>query len=85
MNFQCVTYIATPNTLFSFGTNKKKVELAILEIVNGPVGGYETTTYEEKFKVPAVPPSNLQNCKIIDLEYEIKIKAHTELLVLFDT
>lgn len=32
-------------------------------------------TYEESIIVPAIPPSNLTNCGIIDIEYFVKIEA----------
>lgn len=51
------------------------MELTISEVSKGPVGGTETTSYEQNLDVPPLPPSNLQHCGIIDLEYKLKIEA----------
>ncbi|XP_011504212.1 PREDICTED: arrestin domain-containing protein 3 [Ceratosolen solmsi marchali] len=65
-----VTYTATtPHS------EKKVVENTVAEVSKGPVGGNETTSYEQTVKVPSIPPSNLNNCGIIDLEYKLKIEA----------
>ncbi|KAF7997819.1 hypothetical protein HCN44_009217 [Aphidius gifuensis] len=32
-------------------------------------------TYEEKILVPPIPPSNLTNCSLIDIEYYVKLEA----------
>jgi hypothetical protein len=56
----------------------------VAEVSKGPVGGNETTSYEQNLEVPSIPPSNLNNCGIIDLEYKLKVEAVvTGLLVYF--
>ncbi|KAJ8674402.1 hypothetical protein QAD02_005664 [Eretmocerus hayati] len=65
-----ITYSATTPR-----SEKKVVELKVAEVSKGPVGGNETTSYEQSLDVPPLPPSNLQNCGIIDLEYQLKVEA----------
>lgn len=75
---QIVTYTATTPR-----PDKKIVEATISEVSKGPVGGNETTSYEQNLDVPPLPPSNLQHCGIIDLEYKLKIEACVTGLLVF--
>ncbi|KAL7297338.1 hypothetical protein TKK_0009730 [Trichogramma kaykai] len=67
-----VTYSATTPR-----SDKKIVETVVAEVSKGPIGGNAHTivSYEQFIDVPPTPPSNLQNCGIIDLEYKLKIEA----------
>jgi len=65
-----VTYPATTPR-----TEKKVVELTVSEVSKGPVNGNETTSYEQNLDVPPVPPSFLNHCGLIDLEYKLIIEA----------
>lgn len=53
----------------------KVVESTVAEVSKGPVGGNETTSYEQTLDVPPLPPSNLRNCKIIDVSYKLNVEA----------
>ncbi|XP_058789932.1 arrestin domain-containing protein 17 [Phymastichus coffea] len=53
----------------------KIVEVTVAEVSKGPIGGNETTAYEQTLEVPPLPPSNLKNCKIIDVAYKLNIEA----------
>ena len=50
-------------------------ELVIAEVGKGPVDGRGAAEYDQKLDIPPLPPSNLTNCGIIDLEYSLKIVA----------
>lgn len=70
---QIVTFRATtPHT----DTKTKKI--VVTEVSKGPVEGGGTADYEQHLDVPPLPPSNLANCNIIDLEYNLKVKACVE-------
>lgn len=53
---------------------KKEVE-KIDELTMGPIDAGGSRTWEQKIEVPALPPSNLVNCGIIDLDYELFVEA----------
>ncbi|KAK3926956.1 Arrestin domain-containing protein 17 [Frankliniella fusca] len=55
-------------------TQKTKTTLAELA-VDDEVKPHESKSFSKDITVPAVPPSNLANCGIIDLEYILKIEA----------
>jgi hypothetical protein len=65
-----VTYTATTPR-----SEKKVIESTVAEVSKGPVGGNETTSYEQSLDIPPLPPSSLRNCGIIDLEYKLKFTA----------
>ncbi|CAD6242599.1 GSCOCG00009532001-RA-CDS [Cotesia congregata] len=56
-----------------FETKTEKIMIA--EVSKGPVEGNATSDYQQKLDIPPLPPSNLTNCGIIDLEYNLKIEA----------
>lgn len=56
-----------------FETKTEKIVIA--EVSKGPVEGNATSDYQQKLDIPPLPPSNLTNCGIIDLEYNLKIEA----------
>lgn len=53
---------------------KREVE-KIDELTMGPIDAGGSRTWEQKIEVPALPPSNLVNCGIIDLDYELFVEA----------
>ncbi|XP_011646855.1 arrestin domain-containing protein 17 [Pogonomyrmex barbatus] len=59
-------------------TDTKTEEIVVKEISKGPVEAGETVNYEQHLDIPPLPPSNLTNCHIIDLEYNLKVEACVE-------
>ncbi|XP_029160939.1 arrestin domain-containing protein 17 [Nylanderia fulva] len=59
-------------------TDTRTEEIVVTEISKGPVEGGGTADYEQHLDVPPLPPSNLANCNIIDLEYNLKVEACVE-------
>ncbi|XP_026282832.1 arrestin domain-containing protein 2 [Frankliniella occidentalis] len=55
-------------------TQKTKTTLGELA-VDDEVKPHESKSFSKDIIVPAIPPSNLANCGIIDLEYILKIEA----------
>ncbi|XP_034943031.1 arrestin domain-containing protein 17 isoform X2 [Chelonus insularis] len=47
----------------------------VAEVSKGPVEANGSADYEQKLEIPPLPPSNLTNCGIIDLEYNFKVEA----------
>jgi len=70
---QIVTFHATTPHM-----DTKKEEIVVTEISKGPVEAGGTTDYEQHLDIPPLPPSNLANCGIIDLEYNLKVEACVE-------
>ena len=65
-----MTYrVSTPHT------DTKTEWITIAEVSKGPVEGNATVSYEQVLDIPPLPPSNLSNCGIIDLKYELKFEA----------
>lgn len=50
----------------------KKDKITIAEISVGPVEAHGSKTWQQNIEIPPLPPSNLINCGIIDLDYELK-------------
>ncbi|KAK6643831.1 hypothetical protein RUM43_000094 [Polyplax serrata] len=48
-------------------------KVGITEVKLGVVGAHSANKWTENLIVPALPPSNLQNCTIMDVKYEIKV------------
>ncbi|CAH2049372.1 unnamed protein product, partial [Iphiclides podalirius] len=65
-----VTYRAT-----SPSTVTKKTKDIILTLQQGPVDVGSTKQWNLTLEVPPVPPSNLVNCNIIDLDYDLKVEC----------
>lgn len=70
---QIVTFRAT-----SPQTDTRVEEMVVTEVGRGPVDAGATADYEQTLEVPALPPSNLNSCGIIDLEYRLKVEACIE-------
>ncbi|XP_076377596.1 uncharacterized protein LOC143259416 isoform X2 [Megalopta genalis] len=56
-------------------TDTRTEEIVVAEVGKGPVEGSGTAEYEQNLDIPPLPPSNLANCGIIDLEYNLKVMA----------
>ncbi|XP_050089440.1 arrestin domain-containing protein 17-like [Anopheles aquasalis] len=54
---------------------KRKKEV-ITSIQMGPVEAGNSQTWQQNIQIPPLPPSNLVNCGIIDVDYDIKVVAH---------
>lgn len=52
----------------------KKEKTTIAEIAIGPVAAHDSKNLQQNIEIPPLPPSNLINCGIIDLDYELKVK-----------
>lgn len=70
---QVVTFRATTPRV-----DTKTEEIVVSEVSKGPVEGGGTADYEQHLDIPPLPPSNLANCNIIDLEYNLKVQACVE-------
>ncbi|XP_014476867.1 PREDICTED: arrestin domain-containing protein 3 [Dinoponera quadriceps] len=68
-----VTFRATRPHLDS-----KTEEIVVREVSKGPIEGGGRVDYEQHLDIPPLPPSNLANCGIIDLEYNLKVEACVE-------
>lgn len=64
---QVVTYRAT-----SPSATKKSKDI-ILTIQEGPAPAGTTKHWNLQMEIPPIPPSNLVNCNIIDLDYDFKV------------
>ena len=53
----------------------KRDKIVVAEVSKGPVEAGGNSDYEQRLEIPPLPPSNLTNCGIIDLEYNLKIEA----------
>lgn len=51
----------------------KKEKTTISEISVGPVEAHASKNWLQNIEIPPLPPSNLMNCGIIDLDYELKV------------
>lgn len=70
---QVVTFHATTPR-----TDTKTEEIVVAEISKGPIEAGGTADYQQHLDIPPLPPSNLANCHIIDLEYNLKVEARVE-------
>lgn len=52
----------------------KKEKTIIAELSVGPVEAHGSKSLTQTIEIPPLPPSNLINCNIIDLDYELKVK-----------
>lgn len=51
----------------------KESKITIAEMKMGTVSGNSSKNWRETIQVPPLPPSNLTNCSLIDLDYDIKV------------
>ncbi|EZA48004.1 arrestin domain-containing protein 17 isoform X1 [Ooceraea biroi] len=59
-------------------TDTKTEETVVTEVSKGPIERGEIADYEQHLDIPPTPPSNLAQCGIIDLEYNLKVEARVE-------
>lgn len=52
----------------------KKEKITISEVSVGPVGARDSKSQQLNIEIPPLPPSNLLNCSIIDMDYELKVQ-----------
>lgn len=65
-----ITYRATtPRAL------TKKEKDIVVQVQQGPVPTGQTRSWTLNLEIPSIPPSNLVNCGIIDLDYDIKVEC----------
>uniref|UniRef100_A0A2A4K4A1 Arrestin C-terminal-like domain-containing protein n=1 Tax=Heliothis virescens TaxID=7102 RepID=A0A2A4K4A1_HELVI len=65
-----VTYRATSPT-----NQTKKIKDIVLTIQEGPAPAGTTKSWDLVMEVPPIPPSDLVNCNIIDLDYDFKVEC----------
>ncbi|XP_063367877.1 arrestin domain-containing protein 3 [Cydia amplana] len=65
-----VTYRAT-----SPSTATKKCKEVVLTVQEGPAPAGSTKHWDMRLEIPPIPPSNLVNCSIIDLDYDLKVEC----------
>ncbi|XP_047003362.1 arrestin domain-containing protein 17 [Schistocerca americana] len=54
---------------------ERKDKVTIAEQNFGSVAGGGSNTWCEQITIPPLPPSNLNNCNIIDLEYDLRVEC----------
>lgn len=64
--------------VLAFYTNQprretKRDKIRVTEVEVGPVEANSSNTWQPQLVIPPLPPSNLVNCGIIDLDYEMKV------------
>lgn len=66
--------------LVTFHTNqprseKRESKVIIANLSVGPVNGSESRTFTQQLEIPALPPTNLLNCGIIALDYDLHVEC----------
>ncbi|GBP90075.1 Arrestin domain-containing protein 4 [Eumeta japonica] len=56
-------------------SSTKKTKHVIVETKEGPAPANTTKHWSLKLEIPSLPPSNLVNCSIIDLDYDLKVEC----------
>lgn len=59
----------------------KREKKTIAELGVGPVEQNGSKTWSQQIEIPSLPPSNLANCGIIDLDYDLKVKHHFKFIL----
>ncbi|GJQ68172.1 hypothetical protein Trydic_g10736 [Trypoxylus dichotomus] len=54
----------------------KKDVIVLQRIQVGPVAAHDSKTWNQPLQLPPLPPSNLINCSLIDLDYELLIEVN---------
>lgn len=53
---------------------ESRIEKAIInEFALGPIGKNDSKTLTQSIEIPSLPPTNMENCGIIKVDYEIKV------------
>lgn len=53
--------------------DSKYDKVKICEVSFDEVPPHESKTWQKTLEIPPLPPSNLANCSLIDLDYELKV------------
>ncbi|XP_030565782.1 arrestin domain-containing protein 17 [Drosophila novamexicana] len=66
--------------LVTFHTNqprseKRESKVIIAQLSVGPVNAGESHTFTQQMEIPALPPTNLLNCGIIALDYDLHVEC----------
>lgn len=64
-----MTYRATSPTPAT-----KKIKNVVVMVQEGPAPAGTTKHWNLQLEIPPIPPSNLVNCNIIDLDYDFKVR-----------
>lgn len=56
-------------------TSTRKTKDVILTVQEGPAPAGTTKNWNLTMEIPPIPPSNLVNCNIIDLDYDLKVRV----------
>lgn len=56
-------------------SERKEQKITIAEQSIGPVAGGESRTFTQQLEIPALPPTNLMNCGVISLDYDLHIEC----------
>lgn len=71
INFQLVTYYSS-----SPRRETKKQNIILLKYnLGSSIAARGSNTFTQSITIPSVPPSNLANCGIIDIDYDIKVNT----------
>jgi len=70
MLIQLITFIATSPC----GSSREE-EITVAEVIFDSVQPGGSSTAIQKITVPPLPPSDLDNCEIIDLAYYLKVST----------
>uniref|UniRef100_A0A1I8PWC6 Arrestin C-terminal-like domain-containing protein n=1 Tax=Stomoxys calcitrans TaxID=35570 RepID=A0A1I8PWC6_STOCA len=55
---------------------KKESKITIAELGIGPVAGGESRTFSQQLEIPPLPPTNLVNCGVIALDYDLHVECN---------
>ncbi|EDV91347.1 arrestin domain-containing protein 17 [Drosophila grimshawi] len=66
--------------LVTFRTNqprseKREAKVIIAQLSVGPVEAGQSNSYRQQITIPALPPTNLLNCGIISLDYDLHVEC----------
>ncbi|KAM8705839.1 hypothetical protein ACLKA7_010177 [Drosophila subpalustris] len=56
-------------------SDKRESKVIIAQLSVGPVNAGESRTFTEQMEIPALPPTNLINCGIIALDYNLHVEC----------
>lgn len=54
---------------------KRETKVTIAEVCIGPVAGGETRIFNQQLEIPPLPPTNLVNCGVISLDYDLHVEC----------
>lgn len=80
VNVNRLKLILRKNVVFKTNQPRRDIKnekTVIAEWSEGPVNKNNSKTWTPVITIPPLPPSNLVNCGIIDLDYELKVPLTT--------